>query len=156
MQAPVWGLFLRYNRCMPRRDRLMQAIQIIIVVLAIALVVLVFFFVRQYTILQRKQILNARELWISNVVKLRGAPTAGDVVFVQGWMTFDYVNQLFRIPSDYLEDKLSIADPHYPHITISGYARRNKLDAGIFLAGVDQAIVDYLTPQTSTPSGVRR
>ena len=96
------------------------------------LVVLVFFFVRQYTILRREQIFNARELWISNVFEQRGSPTPGDVAFVQGWMTFDYVNQLFHLPPSYLEEQLSISDSDYPHVTISGYARKNNLGVKYF------------------------
>jgi len=80
-------------------------------------------------------------------------PTQSDVVFVQAWMTFDYVDQLFGVPSDYLQHQLSISDPNYPHITISGYARHNKLNVATFLAGVDQALVRYLAPATSTRPG---
>jgi hypothetical protein len=137
----------------------MRAIQIIIIVLAVVLVVLVFFFVRQSITLHRERILSARELWITNFVRRRGPLTQSDVAYVAPWMTFDYVNQLFNVSSSYLHDQLSISDPSYPHVTISGYARYAHMDVGTLLDNVDQALVRHLapaapttTPATSAPS----
>ena len=141
---------------MPHGDKLAKIIQVIIVILALTIAVLVFFFIRQYSTLQREKILNARELWISTAVKSRGAPAPSDVNFVQSWMTFDYIDQLFHLPPNYLASKLSIADPNYPRITISGYARHNKLNTVSVLGGIDQAIIEYLAQATSTPPAAQR
>jgi len=144
---------VRYNGGMARIDRIRRVIQVAMVILAALLFILIFFLVRQSMILRREQVLSARELWISNLLKRRGPPTQSDVVFVQAWMTFDYVNQLFGIPPDYLQHQLSISDPGYPHITISGYARHYNLNVAAFLADIDRALVGYLTPATSTRPG---
>jgi len=124
----------------------MRGVKIVIIVLAVLLGILVFFFVRQSIILHREQILNARELRISNFLKRRGPLTQADVVVVQPWMTFDYVNQLFNVSSSYLQGELSISDPSYPHMTLSSYARHMNLSVSAFLASVDQALVNYLAP----------
>ncbi len=128
----------------------MKAILGIIAFLSIVIVVLVFFFVRQSIILRREQVLSARELWISNLLKQHGSPTQSDVVFIRPWMTFDYVNQLFKLPPGYLEAHLSITDSGYPHVTLSSYAQHNNLNTNAFLSSVDDAIVQYLTPAASS------
>ncbi len=139
-----------YTGGMSRPNQIMPVMRIIIAVLAVVLVILVFFFVRQYTIIRRNQVLSARELWISNLFHQHGPPMQSDVAFVQPWMTFDYVNQLFHIAPGYLKGQLSISDPNYPRITISSYARHSKLDVALVLASVDQALIRYLAPPTST------
>ena len=36
--------------------------------------------------------------------------TINDVNRIQNWMTFDYINKVFKLPSDYLKNNLNISD----------------------------------------------
>ena len=49
---------------------------------------------------------------------------------INTWMTFDYVNVVFKLPPNYLKDGLAITDSRYPNIRIDRYAKEkgeNKL-----------------------------
>jgi hypothetical protein len=122
-------------------------IEYAIIFLAIVLVVLFVFFVRQYVSLRRADVISARESWISAAVKNHGPATVSDIGFVRSWMTFDYVNKLFNIPPDYLKTSLSISDARYPKISIAEYAKDDHLDTPVFLSDVLGALHNYLTQQ---------
>jgi hypothetical protein len=125
-------------------------IKAIIVCLAVILVILLAFLVWQSISLHRQHILTARELWIMNLFQHHGPPTAADVDIVRPWMTFNYVNTLFRVPPDYLQMQLQITDATYPKITIGGYAKKNGLDTNMFLQNVELTLKQYLTMVATT------
>ena len=120
-----------------------------IVVLCAILIVLGVYFVRDYLHIRRLQIVNARELFVSNILKQHGPPTPSEASFIGSWMTFDYVNRLFGIPSDYLKNTLQINDAEYPRMTLSGYAHRNSLNVATFLEQVQAAVRNYLATGSS-------
>ena len=70
---------------------------------------------------------------------------ANDVNTVQSWMTFDYINKVFKIPSDYLKNTLVISDSSYPNETIGHYARSKKEKSSVVLTQVQEALHNYLT-----------
>jgi hypothetical protein len=72
-------------------------------------------------------------------------PTRAD--FIQSWMTFDYINLVFHLPSDILKEQLSITDPHYPHITLEKYAAMHSLNQTVFLNQIRSAIATYMNLQ---------
>lgn len=74
------------------------------------------------------------------------APPA-DVADISTWMTFNYVNVVFKLPPTYLQGQLSITDPHYPNIRIDAYARRTHMNTKTLLTAVQNTISAY---QTST------
>ncbi|MDB5188547.1 MAG: hypothetical protein JWM92_145 [Candidatus Nomurabacteria bacterium] len=59
------------------------------------------------------------------------------------WMTFDYLNLVFRLPSTYLQNTLAITDAQYPNVTINAYARRHHINRMLLLQNVKQAITSY-------------
>jgi hypothetical protein len=109
----------------------------------------VVFLVREYAVLRRERVISAREFWISTILHQHGPVTASDTSFIRSWMTFDYVNDLFHLPSDYLKTQLSVTDPGYPKISIGGYAVRNRIEATTFISELDAAVANYLNA-TST------
>lgn len=129
-------------------------LKITIIVLVVVLVVLAVFLALQYRSLRREQVLSARELWLDNVLKRHGPPTASDVDVLRSWMTFAYINQLFDVPSAYLKDEVPVNDARYPQISIGSYARENNMNVNAFLGTVENALKAYLTP-TSTPGGAQ-
>ncbi len=112
--------------------------------LGIVLAILLFFLVRQYQVLRREAILNARESWLMNAIKNHPHLTADDVSVVSAWMTFDYVNTLFNLPPDYLKAQLSVLDAAYPKLTINKFANESRASASSMLAAVQAAIRQYL------------
>ena len=59
---------------------------------------------------------------------------------IQPWMTFNYINVVFRLPADYLRTELKLTDPNYPRISIGRYAKRNKLNAEELFNSVKAAV----------------
>jgi hypothetical protein len=135
------------------RRRLARIVEWIVIVLAVALAVLVVFFVREYLLLRRAQVMNARQS-LEEVLKAHGPLNAGDTGIIQDWMTFDYLNRLFGLPADYLKTALSIADPHYPQLYIGGYARSAGVSEAAALANVQAAIRNYFLQNTSSSMSV--
>ena len=145
----------------PQRENLNlgmgRFIQYAIVVLVIALLALVYFFVRDYRALRRAQVINARELLLTAIVRNHGHLNAGDIAVIRSWMTFDYVDQLFGTPADYVKTQLSIGDPRYPNLTLSGYAKNEHVSSAAVVVEVEHAITLYFassTPTNMTPTGL--
>lgn len=69
-----------------------------------------------------------------------------DVQNIQGWMTFDYINYVFNLPPQYLEQKLSLSDQKYPNISINHYAEAHNMTAVLFLQNVKGALNSYFHP----------
>jgi hypothetical protein len=66
-----------------------------------------------------------------------------DIDDVESWMTFSYLNTVFKLPPEYLKNVLSVESPRYPDIHIGGYARVYKLDPDLLVKNIKQAIRDY-------------
>jgi len=66
--------------------------------------------------------------------------TASDL---QSWMTFSYINFVFKLPPNYLRSSLNIQDPRYPNIQIRRYVRLYKLSLSTFLASIEHAVTVY-------------
>jgi len=115
-------------------------------------VVLSFFLIRDYASLRREQIISARELQLSNLLKNDGSLTTADVTLVGPWMTFSYINTLFKIPPDYLKTDLSITDPSYPQLSLYGYAKYQNKGIATVVDQVERSLSDYLTTSTSATS----
>ena len=62
---------------------------------------------------------------------------------IQPWMTFGYIDFVFRLPPGYLENALHISAKQYPNIQIAHYARMNHLVLTQFLSGIQQAVAQY-------------
>lgn len=91
--------------------------------------------------------------------KSHGNLAASDSNLIRSWMTFDYINTIFKLPPDYLKGQLSISDPHYPRVSISSYAKNNSLNESAFLGEIQQTVRGYVlqvgplvpNPVTNTP-----
>jgi hypothetical protein len=132
------------------RRHLARVVEWILILLAIALAVLVVFAVRDYLTLRREQVLTARETALDGVLKAHGPLTANDANIIQSWMTFDYVNRLFHLPTDYLKNALPVADTSYPRLSIGGYARSIGDTSEAALMGVQAAVRGYLIKNASS------
>lgn len=89
---------------------------------------------------------SLRELYM---IRRHYSPTAQDSTYIQGWMTFSYINRVFNVPNDYLRQQLHIADTHYPSVSVSEVAESQHASLPQFLITVRGAVARYLSPITS-------
>ena len=122
-----------------------------LIALGAVLVVLFVFFVGQYRALRHTQILEAHEARLSAILSHHVPLPTSEANTIHSWMTFDYVDKLFALPSNYLETQLSINNSHYPRLTISSYATAEHIDQTTFLVSVENAVRGYAS---STPEHV--
>jgi hypothetical protein len=76
-------------------------------------------------------------------------PTTLEPAAIATWMTFDYLNMVFKIPPDYLKNELNITDARYPRLTIKGLASDRKANAALILTGVKTAVENFLSIQNN-------
>jgi len=127
-----------------------RLLRIIIICLFVVFAVLIVLLVAGYHNFRRTSLVNAREAWLSLFVARQGHPTQSDIAFLRSWMTFDYINHLFRLPPGYLAGKLSISDSHYPRLTISSYITHNHLDGAMVMRELEDALRASFTPSATS------
>ncbi len=66
---------------------------------------------------------------------------------IRPWMTFDYINVVFKLPTDYLQNKLNITDYRYPNIRVDRYALHHGLNPNQLLFNIEQLIIQKGTSQ---------
>lgn len=120
------------------------------IALVVVLLVLAIFITRDYLSLHRKQLIDAQKLQLSALLNNHHPLTASDVTIVSPWMTFAYINRLFNIPPSYLETSLSISDSSYPQLSLSGYAKHERINVALLVNEVEGSLYNYFTAATST------
>jgi len=63
---------------------------------------------------------------------------------ITAWMTFDYINVIFKLDSTYLKNALMIDDTRYPNIRIDRYAKNHNINNQVFLRVTQQLITNYI------------
>lgn len=62
---------------------------------------------------------------------------------IQSWMTFDYINTIFKLPDTYLKTRLNIGDSNYPRMRIGRAAREAHVDRNDYLTVLRAAVAAY-------------
>lgn len=121
---------------------------IIIILMIVTLVILCVLLVkgveradRQYFSSSLVDFLTAR--------RVRGPLPVSSADFVRSWMTFDYVNQLFGLPQEYLKKTLNITDSRYPNLSLSEYRESIATSSASFLETIRSTIFDF-NPSSSS------
>ncbi|MDR3582329.1 MAG: hypothetical protein P4L67_03590 [Candidatus Pacebacteria bacterium] len=127
-----------------RRSRMYRYLKVALVVLGVLLALLCIFLVRDYLALRRENLINARELPLSEFVKKHGPLTADETGVIRAWMTFGYINKIFGLPPDFIKDSFHITDPRYPNLTISQYAGSGGVAEADFMTSLEAAIGNRL------------
>lgn len=70
-------------------------------------------------------------------------PTSPTVADIQSWMTFSYIDFIFKLPPNYLQNALHLSDPHYPNVQIRLYSKVNNLNPATVIQQIQQAITAY-------------
>ncbi len=82
-----------------------------------------------------------------SVRRERGPLPDADAGLVRPWMTFDYINHLFSLPTDYLKADLNVNDSRYPNLSVSEYAESLSTSSPSFLDAVREAVLKATTTQ---------
>jgi hypothetical protein len=70
---------------------------------------------------------------------------------IERWMTFDYINRSFRLPSDYLKNELLITSVKYPRVTLGRVASAQGVQTDEFVERVKHSIEHYFVLIQTTP-----
>lgn len=119
-----------------------------LIILITALGVLTYTLWRQYVHIDRMDAIRAAQLKISNIRHSR-ALTIDDTGYIAPWMTFDYINEAWRIPTPYLKTTLTITDVRYPKLSIARYSRETGQDSAVVINNVQVAVRGYLTASST-------
>lgn len=80
--------------------------------------------------------------------RINGQPTyrhhKARISDIRTWMTFNYINTIFKIDPNYLKNTLSINDPQYPNLRIDRYIKRNNVNPMQFQIKLGEAITNYI------------
>ena len=74
--------------------------------------------------------------------RLRGPLPLTDANLIRPWMTFDYIDQLFGLPKEYLKAALGVSDSRYPNLSLSEYQESLATSSASFLSAVKSAVLD--------------
>ncbi len=118
------------------KEKIGKYLELILLLLLIVLLVLCISFIRQFNHLRKEVPVN-----------YMARRTVLNADSIQGWMTFDYVNRIFSLPTSYLKSSLNISDEKYPKELIERYAVVRGLNPGDFLKSVQDSVGNYLTNQ---------
>lgn len=66
-----------------------------------------------------------------------------DIGKIAGWMTFEYLNRSFNLPSDYLKMDVAVTSTSYPNVSLIKEATLRGQDLTIFLDDVKKSIKKY-------------
>jgi hypothetical protein len=108
-----------------------------------AVVILSALLYQQYRHIQRLDYISAHRQSLFKSLHGSGPLTATDASSTQVWMTLNYINRAFSLPSTYLQSNLAVSDSRYPNMTVEEYAKDTGLSTVAALLKVQSAIVVY-------------
>lgn len=112
---------------------------LILGVLVIALILSLFFFYKPFYLYR-----PVHRFWSSHSHRTL---SASDINTIRPWMTFDYINKVFKLPADYLKNAFNVSDSYYPNISLGSYANKEKINTDEFIVKVQEAVHNYLLPK---------
>ncbi|HRH21831.1 MAG TPA: hypothetical protein PLJ58_01380 [bacterium] len=105
--------------------------------LSVALVITFLLLIKNIHSVSRDGILHKRQV----------ASAALDLSYIDYWMTFEYLNTVFKLPDSYLQQQLNITNSRYPRLSIARYASSHKIKRATAITQVKQLISNYLATQ---------
>lgn len=110
--------------------------------IVILIFVLSFFLFKSFLSIRRQWMINQyrtmSDFFSSHKLSIK------DIDYIENWMTFRYINNIFKIPEGYFKDKLNIKDTKYPNIPLWWYAKHNNIDPTLFLKQVKDALKSFM------------
>jgi hypothetical protein len=62
---------------------------------------------------------------------------------IQGWMTFGYIEHVYKIPESYLQTQISSTSALQPNNTLDTYGASRNLDSAAFVEKIRSAVTAY-------------
>lgn len=112
----------------------------------IALILIIIIWIFSYKIILRNSdnfINNGKASKIKELISKSKEPIKNSE-YIESWMTFKYINFIFKIHPNYISEKLEIKDDKYPNITIWKYIKKNRLDANETLTKIKKIVSEFL------------
>ena len=114
-------------------------LKIILAILVVVFLSLCIMLVREYKNVRQLYFVSGQRTFFAGL--RRHAPAIDrEINSLQSWMTFDYINHLFILPSEYLRTTLAITDARYPRMTIAELAEDKRITKANSLAEVQNAL----------------
>jgi hypothetical protein len=113
-----------------------------IIVLLVVLVALLYSFISSFRFdYQHGELHPAYYYHDRSLIPIQGAQQSAESI--QSWMTFDYINVVFKLPSAYLKSAFTITDAKYPNIRIDRYAKENHINLSEFVQRIRESVALY-------------
>ena len=124
--------------------------RIIITIVLMVIIILSFYYsYHEYSHIQRRNLIATYRSKITTIInRNHSALSAKDVSYISSWMTFDYINKIFKLPPAYLKQTMAINNPTYPLITINQYARRTAMNNASLVKIVQDNVSAYFASST--------
>ena len=78
-------------------------------------------------------------------------PTPPTIDTIQSWMTFDYLDHVFKLPSTYFKTDLGITDTRYPRMSLTRFSTDKGISAAAAVLRVQNALRGYEATSTTSP-----
>ncbi len=124
-----------------------QIAKALLLILLLVLIILFGLLAEQYFEIRNQGIINTEKLQLQNLASQKPL-NAADVIYIEPWMTFNYINISFKLPNNYLKNALHISNPKYPNIVIVKYAKSIGKTGTIFTNTVRAAVRQYFSSKT--------
>jgi len=118
-------------------------------VAVVVVIILSVLFFQQYKHIRRLDYISAHRQSLFKSLHGSGPLTAADASSTQIWMTFNYIDRAFSLPSTYLQNNLAVSDSRYPNMTVEEYAKDIGLSTATALLKVQSAIIVYFATSSS-------
>jgi len=92
------------------------------------------------------QIRNHRLSFQNYLSRYHRAPVS--ISNISSWMTFDYINKIFKLSPTYLSQTLKITDSKYPLLTIGQYSKKINASSTFLIKNIQNAIEIYSASST--------
>ena len=117
---------------------------IIIVLLTVFLLGLCVFLVTGVRRVDRESSISSFRTFLA-ARRVRGPLPLTEAEVIRPWMTFDYINQLFNLPKNYLKSNINITDSRYPNLSITELSESLSTSSISVLAEVESAVAESTT-----------
>ena len=124
-------------------------LKITLCVAVVAVIILSVLFFQQYKHIRRLDYISLHRQSFLRSLHGSGPLNAADASSTEIWMTFNYIDRAFSLPSTYLQSNLGVSDSRYPNMTVEEYAKDTELSTAAALLKVQDAIISYFATSSA-------
>lgn len=109
----------------------------------LALLVMLFFVVLVWFAVDTVTLYRTGKLKPDRSLLHRGRLEQMSTSEIQPWMNFSYINRVYQLPSDYLQNALRITDSRYPKVQVKTVAKERGISESEMIGQVQVLIHNY-------------